>query len=233
MFMAFLSMTLYKRVVCHYLISGHSHMCPDRVVSHVKRSFGVQNLFHPNEMVECINTIKSVTAQFLDHNDPARPLHVGWDKLLKDNMSPIPSMQGGGYTKAHFFEFNKGEASIRDTVDKEIKYVHTFVPLDRIDEVKDIILEKVQGHTNLDKATVKDVILPRHPICPLPRSKIESLGEKYFAIPAEYLSYYPKRLLDDDANAPALAKDRANAALGIKKKVGRPLAKQPGDENVK
>jgi hypothetical protein len=25
----------------------------------------------------------------------------------------------------------------------------------------------------------------------------------------------------------------ANAALGIKKKVGRPLAKQPGDENVK
>ena len=89
MFMAFLSMTLYERVVCHYLISGHSHMCPDRVVSHVKRSFGVQNLFLPNQMVECINTIKSVTAQFLDHDDPLRPLHVGWDKLLKEQMLQI------------------------------------------------------------------------------------------------------------------------------------------------
>ena len=35
-FMLLLSMTLYKKVVCDYLVSGHSHMCPDRVVSHAK-----------------------------------------------------------------------------------------------------------------------------------------------------------------------------------------------------
>ena len=44
MFMAFLSMTSCKRVTCHFLISGHSHMCPDRVVSHVKCSFGIYAL---------------------------------------------------------------------------------------------------------------------------------------------------------------------------------------------
>ena len=39
MFMSYLSMTLYNRVVCHYLISGHSYMMPERVVSHIKKSF--------------------------------------------------------------------------------------------------------------------------------------------------------------------------------------------------
>ena len=77
MFMAFLSMTLYMRVICHFLISGHSHMCPDRVVSHVKRSFGVNNLYLPSEMVEKINTIRSVKAEFIDHNDPSRPVFSG------------------------------------------------------------------------------------------------------------------------------------------------------------
>ena len=77
MFMAFLSMTLYRRVVCHLLISGHSHMCPDRVVSHVKKSFGINNLYLPSQMVDRINTIKSVTAEFMDHSDPLRPLFTG------------------------------------------------------------------------------------------------------------------------------------------------------------
>lgn len=29
---------------CHFLTSGHSHMMPDRVVSHVKRSFGTNDI---------------------------------------------------------------------------------------------------------------------------------------------------------------------------------------------
>ena len=60
MFMAFLSMTLYKRVIHYFLTSGHSHMYADRAVSHVKRSFGVNYLYLPSEMVEKINTIRSV-----------------------------------------------------------------------------------------------------------------------------------------------------------------------------
>lgn len=57
MFMSFLSMTFYKRVVCHYLVSGHSHMCPDRVVSHAKRSRGVNDIYDPMDFVEKMNKV--------------------------------------------------------------------------------------------------------------------------------------------------------------------------------
>ena len=59
MFMSFLSMSLYKRVICHYLVSGHSHMCPDRVVSHAKRSIGVTDVFEPQGFVDKMNTVIS------------------------------------------------------------------------------------------------------------------------------------------------------------------------------
>lgn len=56
MFMSFLSMTFYTRAICYYLVSEHSHMCPDRVVSHAKRSIGVNDIFEPEELVQKINT---------------------------------------------------------------------------------------------------------------------------------------------------------------------------------
>jgi hypothetical protein len=83
MFMAFLSMTLYKRVICHLLVSG-PHMCPDRVVSDVKKSFGVADLFHPSQM----NSIKSVDVVWR-----------GWDTVLKEHMKAIPNVKDGGYKK--------------------------------------------------------------------------------------------------------------------------------------
>ena len=60
MFMLFLSQLFYKRVVCHYLVSGHSHMCPDRVVSHAKRSIGINNVYHPAGLVEKMNTVRNM-----------------------------------------------------------------------------------------------------------------------------------------------------------------------------
>jgi hypothetical protein len=69
MFMSFLSQLFYKRVVCHYLVSGHSHMCPDRVVSHAKRSIGVNNIYHPAGLVEKMNTVShKVNVVYLTHN---------------------------------------------------------------------------------------------------------------------------------------------------------------------
>ena len=57
MFMSFLSMTFYTRAICYYLVSEHSHMCPDRVVSHAKHSIGVNDIFEPEELVQKINTV--------------------------------------------------------------------------------------------------------------------------------------------------------------------------------
>jgi hypothetical protein len=58
MFMALLSLNFYKKVVLHFLVSGHSQMCPDRVVSHAKRSIGVANIFEPSGLVDKINTVR-------------------------------------------------------------------------------------------------------------------------------------------------------------------------------
>lgn len=52
-------------------------MCPDRVVSHVKRSFGTNNLYLPSQMIEKMNNVTSVTGEFQDHTDVNRPLFCG------------------------------------------------------------------------------------------------------------------------------------------------------------
>lgn len=107
MFMSLMSMAFYKRVICHYLVSGHSHMVPDRVISHVKRSFGTNDMYLPEEMITKMNTISTVTGEFLDHNDPCRLLFTGWEWILKEHFIPIPRIENG-YTKNHFYEFADG-----------------------------------------------------------------------------------------------------------------------------
>jgi hypothetical protein len=107
MFMCLMSMTFYKRVICHYFVSGHSHMVPDRVISHVKRSFGTNDMYLPEEMITKMNTISTVTGEFHDHNDPSRLLFTGWEKVLKDHFIPIPSIENG-YKKNHFSKFADG-----------------------------------------------------------------------------------------------------------------------------
>lgn len=190
MLMALLSMTFYKRVICHFLISGHSHMVPDRVISHVKRSFGTNDLYHPQDMIQKMSAVKSITGEFLDHNDPGRLLFIGWDKLLKEHLSPIPSIEHG-YTKNHFFEFADGQVSMRHIVGSEVKYVHNYVQEGMGRIVRNSILSKIIGNVRLENANLSDMILPQHPVGIFPPSKIGSLTEKYFTIPADKLSYYP------------------------------------------
>jgi hypothetical protein len=57
MFFSFLSMLFYKKIVLHYLESGHSHMAPDRVVSHVKKSLGKNNHFLPQQLIGRMNSV--------------------------------------------------------------------------------------------------------------------------------------------------------------------------------
>lgn len=190
MFMSLLSMTFYKRVICHFLISGHSHMMPDRVVSHIKKSFGTNDLFLPTEMIEKMSNIKTVKGEFIDHNDPMRNIYSGWEKVLKDQFIPIPSIDNG-YTKNHFFEFCDGQVSIRHIVGSEIKYVHNYVLNSSLNTIRKRILQSIIGNVSLSKATIDDIILPRHPISEFPQSKISSLTEKYFSIPEDKLYYYP------------------------------------------
>jgi hypothetical protein len=168
-------------------------------------------------MIQRMNSIKSVDAVWLDHNDPARPLFCGWDTVLKEHMKAIPSVKDGGYTKNHFFEFADGQVVAQDTVASDIKFTHTYVPEELVPVVSQLILKSIIGVTDLTMASIADVILKRHPTCDLPESKVESLKEKYFAIPAEFYTYYPvakegkKNVVEDSTQ---FAVQRAHAAVG-------------------
>jgi hypothetical protein len=111
----------------------------------------------------------------------------------------------------------------QDTVASDIKFTHTYVPEELVPVVSQLILKSIIGVTDLTMASIADVILKRHPTCDLPESKVESLKEKYFAIPAEFYTYYPvakegkKNVVEDSTQ---FAVQRAHAAVG--KKLGRP-----------
>jgi hypothetical protein len=100
---------------------------------------------------------------------------------------------------------------------------HTYVPEEIVPVVSQLILKAIIGATDLTMASIADVILMRHPNYDLPESKVRSLKEKYFAIPAEFYSYYPvakegkKNVVEDSTR---FAVQRAQAAVG--KKLGRP-----------
>ena len=188
-------MTFYKGVICHFLISGHSHMMPDRVVSHIKKSFGTNDLYLPTEMIDRMSSINTVKAEFIDHNNPLRNIYSGWEKILKDQFIPIPAVDNG-YTKNHFFEFADGQVSIRHIVGSEIKYVHDYVQKGCLNTIKKRILNSLIGDISLSKATMDDIILLRHPVSDFPQSKVSSLAEKYFSIPEDKLFYYPPMTKD-------------------------------------
>jgi len=67
MFYALLSLLFYDKVALLFLIPGHSHNQADCVVAWCRNKMRAQNLYTPNVIVSKLNTIKSVSAEFLDH----------------------------------------------------------------------------------------------------------------------------------------------------------------------
>ena len=51
-----------------------------------------------------MNSISNINAKFIDQSDNV--FFEGWDDLLNANFISIPALDGGGYTKNHFFEFS-------------------------------------------------------------------------------------------------------------------------------
>ena len=66
-FDCFLSLSFYKRVLILYLIPGHSHMMADRVVAWAKGGMKHKDIFVPAEMVNAMNSVKSIRAEYIDH----------------------------------------------------------------------------------------------------------------------------------------------------------------------
>lgn len=147
---------------------------------------------------------------------------LGWEKILADNLISIKGIDNG-YTKNHFFEFSNGEVSIRNLVTDKIKHVHKYLPYEFLNTVRKTILSSIlERGVRVENCSIRDMILERHPVSIFPESKLKSLQEKYFSIPVEFVSYYPKasenvEKLEDDV---PLMLD-GNESLK-RKRVGRP-----------
>ena len=90
-FDAFMSLSLYKRVMIIYLIPGHSHMITDHVLAWVKRVLQRKNIYSPVDMVVEMNKVESVSAEFIDHNRfDRRASFTGWDTFLNKYMNKMP-----------------------------------------------------------------------------------------------------------------------------------------------
>lgn len=122
-------MTLFPEgVVLYFLEKGHSYIAPDRVVSHCRKSFKGKDLYIPQHLVDCMNSIKNVTAEHLDYTADNRFMFEGWEDLFTCCLHRIPYLPAlGGYTKSLFFDIRNGLLNIRSTHDSPILYTHAFV----------------------------------------------------------------------------------------------------------
>ena len=115
-YMAMLSLTWFPDgVTLLYLLPGHSHMAPDRVVGWLRKAIGKSQHYLPEHIVAAMNTVTNVEAEFLDHADPVSSLMLSnWSTVLDKHLrsiGPLPKI--GGYTKQYFFEFKKGFLTMR------------------------------------------------------------------------------------------------------------------------
>jgi hypothetical protein len=182
-------------------------MCPDRVVSHAKRSVGVNNIYHPSGLVDKMNTVcvcKHViaTRDCLHHlsnlmhllttpsyNTPGHidheisvPFHEGWEQSLKAHYRPIPAISEGGYTSGHFYEFCDSKVTIRDMIDTEPFYVHSYCTVGTAGLIRENLLRRVFGNVPFEIESRRCPVLQDAPKA-MGHEKIEQFQGEVFLYP--------------------------------------------------
>ena len=184
-------------------------MALDRTTGWCRSSIKGYDLYLPEQFVARFNSIKSVNAEFLNHECSNRLMFRNWDDVLHRHFVPIPTIKDGGYTSFYFFEFKNGILSMRKTAESEIEYTHAYLQTkvgsndstsyeELVNRCKSS-LEKALfvDEKTFDNATIEHINvlfksgLCRHPSNTLTETKIESFWTKGFSIPKEYIGYYP------------------------------------------
>lgn len=192
-------------------------MKPDRVVAWVKGAIRGLNLYTPQQIVERCNTVNSVCAEFLDHSSPERPFFTGWVTLLNKHFRNMP----GGFTSFYFFEMDKGVVTYRHTATDTATATHNLLRGD-CDAIRRAILQELVGVKSVDALTatsINTLRLPRHKGNVLKKKKVMSISNKYFSIPTQYLSYYPKvsDCQDDAADSGPQRRTTVPQLLGLRR----------------
>lgn len=219
LFFAILSMTFFDRVVILFLISGHSHMLPDRVVGWLRKILHGVNLFSPVELVAMFQNLKSVSAEYIDLNDAERCMFDGWSELLQScGMNSIPS--DFAYTQYHWFEFKDGYMHAKPFADSEENTTKEHIFTQSPEEVSKTFVEELTSRDSLMESNVKDITLERLNFkSPLSKAKLKSITKSLETIPAEYHHLYPQY---DHANDTEDEKRQWEAAKEKEKQIRLP-----------
>lgn len=219
---SFLSLTMYKKVVVIYMISGHSHMKPDRVVAWTKRQLKA-NVFVPEQLVERFNRVPSVEAVWLKDDDPDGPFRVGWGDVLNKHLRKM----SGGFTGSFMFEFETGNCTMRHLVSTPDAEAVTIVLTNTPAATRRALLLEVFNTTNIDKLRMSNMNLAKHAGLKVSKKKIDSLAEKYHSIPEKYLHYYPRTETDPAEQQPEL-----KVIVGIRRERPQQLHGDQADQSA-
>jgi len=184
-----------------------------------------QNLYTPSAIVSDLNAIKSVSAEFLDHQSSRQPFFGDRTSLLKKYFKSMPP----NYTGNYFLEIDQGIVNmchLVSTLDNEAVQFPMFLP-ENIDSARQAILFDLFGSgikstddiTSVDMVKLLRVELKEQ----LTNKKLKSLSNKYFSIPPKVLSYYPsvpEGLSDssEDGDVAATQSRSKSARIALSKK---------------
>ena len=217
-FFVFLSLWMYKKVVLLYLLPGHSHFKPDRVVAHIRKTYNGQDLFVPSQFAARANTSPNVNAEVLHNDAPAQPhFRGGWKSALSKHIGELEA----GYTKdAYMFEIesNQGKATVtrRRVASSPDAEARTVVVVQNVTAVRRALLLELFGTDDPAQISVDRLKLPAGEPRVLTDKKVKSIMDLFHLIPRQYLGHFPCLPGEDvDVDHRIAARDNAQRAKAL------------------
>jgi hypothetical protein len=139
-----------------------------------------KNFYSSMAIIEAVNEVKGVNANFINHRDARRLDHVGWGPILKKHFKSLLAW----YTFNYFFEFDESHVSIQfmcSTLNNEAINI-LLVNATNISLIRQSLLFDL---FNVAIITIEQVVflpicLLIAPVLSLAEKKLISLGKKYF-----------------------------------------------------
>ena len=210
-FDCFLSLSFYKRVLILYLIPGHSHMMADRVVAWAKGGLKHKDIFIPAEMVNAMNSVKSIRAEYIDHKSRWRECWKGWKDWLGKYIQSMPV----GFTGNYVFEFHEGKVTMKHLFNDDDDGI--TVPLVTHHETTGKAMWQDLFGTMSTDVSKFDVRLPTMENIALTASKVQSIAKKYECIPEEHRHHYPDPVDCCDSDSDCLSQGSPSVRQTTKK----------------
>ena len=153
-------------------------MLPDRVVAYRQNVIKGLNLYTLGQIFEACDSVRGVTAEWLQPKDSDIPFRVEWGVILNKFFKNLPA----GYTSNYFYEFERGFVTFRRLATCPDAEATSVRLIEASPDVKHRLLVSLFGNT--DKSTLKmlDLTLPAHAGNTLAKTKVKSLAKKYFSI---------------------------------------------------